>query len=453
MMNELDSTASATPTTSRVAPILAAGFLTASAMWFVGFITHFPGVQLSGPVVAAPLLAVQFLGCLFAGRLVPKSAAITTGVGTGVLTGLINLLVLGSVLAGADGENTFRDNAIVIAMSSVAVAGVLGGLGGFIGGVLSPKCNARTLDARTWHFRFALAAPLATLLTLLSGGIVTSTDAGLAVPDWPNSFGSNMFLFSLSKMTGGIYYEHAHRLFGSLVGLTVLALLIYTLVRKGTLGKAKIMALVAFVAVCAQGVLGGIRVSSAAPTDDPNVTVDHAGSVALAMVHGVAGQLTFALLLALAAVLSAGWIAAQKLDKADSKARIFSAVFLVLLFVQLLLGGATRHIGVSSPFTHAHILVGLLVLIAAMLAGFRTIGQFKTNGTLRRLGHAAAHSTSLQFLLGIGAFVVLLIGKDDPANSPAEVIFATAHQANGALVLGAGTLLFLWLRRLVPKAQ
>ena len=54
-------------------------------------------------------------------------------------------------------------------------------------------------------------------------------------------------------MTGGIYYEHAHRLFGSLVGLTVLTLMIYTLVRKGVPGKAKLMSGIAFVAVCLQG--------------------------------------------------------------------------------------------------------------------------------------------------------------------------------------------------------
>ena len=64
----------------------------------------------------------------------------------------------------------------------------------------------------------------ATFLLVVAGGLVTSNEAGLAVVDWPNSFGYNMFLYPLAKMTGGIYYEHAHRLYGSLVGLTTIVL-------------------------------------------------------------------------------------------------------------------------------------------------------------------------------------------------------------------------------------
>ena len=59
---------------------------------------------------------------------------------------------------------------------------------------------------------------------LAVGGLVTSAEAGLAVVDWPNSFGYNMFLYPLARMTGGVYYEHAHRLLGSLVGLSTLVL-------------------------------------------------------------------------------------------------------------------------------------------------------------------------------------------------------------------------------------
>lgn len=439
--------------TSRLAPILAMGFITSAAMWFVGFVTHLPGVELSGPAVAVPLLAMQFLGCLLAGRLVTKSASITTGIGAGVVSGVINLLVLGSVLASgeSEGANALRDNAFAIAITSVAAAGVLGGIAGLVGGKLSSECRCRTLDAGTWHFRFALAAPIAALPTLLSGGIVTSAEAGLAVPDWPASFGSNMFLFSLSKMTGGIYYEHAHRLFGSLTGLTVLSILIYTLARKGVRASAKATAIAAFIAVCVQGVIGGIRVTSAEPTADPAVTADHMGSIALAMTHGVTGQITFALLLVLAAVLSAGWASAPRAERSDGFLRLFSMVLFVTLILQLVLGGGVRHSEMHPKFLHTHLLVSVIVLVAAGLAGFRAIGKFKDVTVLRKLGHATVHSIALQFLLGVAALIVLVMGKDDPENTPAEIILATAHQANGALVLGAGTLLFLWVRRLVPK--
>jgi len=124
----------------------------------------------------------------------------------------------------------------------------------------------------------------------------------------------------------------------------------------------------------------------------------------------------------------------------------------VLLGVQLLLGGATRHSDLNPAFMHPHTLVAIFVLVAATMVGFRAIANFKDNDTLRKLGHACLHSTGLQFVLGIAAMIVLLLGADDEKNTAAEVVLATAHQANGAIVLGAGTLMFFWVRRLVPKA-
>ncbi|MBI3799408.1 MAG: hypothetical protein HY268_20880 [Deltaproteobacteria bacterium] len=71
--------------------------------------------------------------------------------------------------------------------------------------------------------RLALLTAVATFPLLFVGGLVTSTGAGLAVPDWPTTFGYNMFLYPWSKMVGGIFYEHSHRLLGSAVGfLTIL---------------------------------------------------------------------------------------------------------------------------------------------------------------------------------------------------------------------------------------
>ena len=64
----------------------------------------------------------------------------------------------------------------------------------------------------------------ATGVLIVFGGLVTNTGAALAVPDWPTTFGHNMFLFPWSRMVGGVFYEHSHRLLGSLVGLLTLAL-------------------------------------------------------------------------------------------------------------------------------------------------------------------------------------------------------------------------------------
>jgi heme a synthase len=75
-----------------------------------------------------------------------------------------------------------------------------------------------------WLNRFAVFTALATLALIGIGGLVTSHEAGMSVPDWPNSYGYNMFLFPPSKWIGGILYEHTHRLWASFVGLLVIAL-------------------------------------------------------------------------------------------------------------------------------------------------------------------------------------------------------------------------------------
>ena len=122
-----------------------------------------------------------------------------------------------------------------------------------------------------WLPVFAWIAVVATLLLISIGGLVTGFRAGMAVPDWPNSFGSNMFLYPLAKMTGGVFYEHAHRLLGSLVGLTALTLAILLAIDRRSSG---VLILVWCVGLCVllQGILGGLRV-----TDN---------STHLAVVHG-----------------------------------------------------------------------------------------------------------------------------------------------------------------------
>ncbi|MFN9956993.1 MAG: COX15/CtaA family protein, partial [bacterium] len=95
---------------------------------------------------------------------------------------------------------------------------------------------------------------------IVLGGIVTGYEAGLAVPDWPNSFGHNMLLYPVSEMKGGIFYEHAHRLFGMLVGLSsfTLAALCWRHERRASIRWA---ASALLFMVCVQGLMGGLRVT------------------------------------------------------------------------------------------------------------------------------------------------------------------------------------------------
>ena len=78
---------------------------------------------------------------------------------------------------------------------------------------------------------FAVITAVSTLVLICFGGLVTSHGAGLAVPDWPNSYGYNMFLFPVSMWVGGIFYEHTHRLVASAVGLLTLILSLWLWLR------------------------------------------------------------------------------------------------------------------------------------------------------------------------------------------------------------------------------
>lgn len=108
--------------------------------------------------------------------------------------------------------------------------------------------------------RFAWLTCVATLLLICSGGMVTSKNVGLAVPDWPTTFGYNMFLFPISKWVGGILFEHTHRLMGSLVGFLTIILAVWLWLREER-RWVRTLGMLAVVGVILQGILGGLRVT------------------------------------------------------------------------------------------------------------------------------------------------------------------------------------------------
>jgi cytochrome c oxidase assembly protein subunit 15 len=150
---------------------------------------------------------------------------------------------------------------------------------------------AYSLPKRLLHW-YAVAAAASVLLLICSGGLVTSHEAGMAVPDWPNSFGYNMFLFPVSRWVGGVFFEHTHRLVASGVGLVTIALCVALFVIEDR-RWVKTLGIIAVAAVVVQGVLGGLRVAENNPL--------------LGLFHGCLAQSFFALMATIALVTSRFW--------------------------------------------------------------------------------------------------------------------------------------------------
>ncbi len=176
-----------------------------------------------------------------------------------------------------------------------------------------------------WLHRFAVFTACCTFLLVIAGGLVTSTDSGLAVPDWPLSYGQVM-----PPMVGGILYEHGHRMVATFVGFltTVLAIWLW---RKEPRKWVRVLGLVALLAVVIQGVLGGLTVLLLLPTP---ISVSHA---ALA-------QSFFSLVVFLALVTSRSWKESLPgLVNRGEKTRRLAVATSSVIFVQLVLGAVMRH--------------------------------------------------------------------------------------------------------------
>ena len=188
-----------------------------------------------------------------------------------------------------------------------------------------------TVGTNPWLNRFAVLTAFATFLLLGLGGLVTSHDAGMSVPDWPNTYGYNMFLFPPAQWIGGIFYEHTHRLLASAVGLMTLILAVW-LWFKESRRWMRWLGVTALVLVAAQGVLGGLRVTL------------HLDS--LGIFHGTIPQLFFVLTCALALFTSrfwAGLMANRQRVRVPAGLRTLVLATTVVVLGQLMLGATMRH--------------------------------------------------------------------------------------------------------------
>src|SRR3954471_12100114 len=223
------------------------------------------------------------------------------------------------------------------------------------------------------HHRYATFVMLCTVLLIAAGGMVTSTGSGLSVPDWPTTYGWNMFTFPLKHWVGGIRYEHSHRLIASTVGLLTVILALWTW-RVEPRRWVRRLGFTALGAVILQGLLGGITVLLFLP---PAVSIGHAGLA----------QLFFCITLSLALFTSRSWREAPVVADEPQLRRLCAATT-GLIYVQILLGATMRHTGAglaipTFPLAFGHVLppvwsaaiaihfahrVGALIVIAAILA-------------------------------------------------------------------------------------
>ena len=285
---------------------------------------------------------------------------------------------------------------------------------------------------------FAVFVAACTVLLIAAGGMVTSTGSGLAVPDWPNTYGHFMFSFPLDRMVGGILYEHGHRMIASIVGMLTIVLAVWTW-RVDRRARVRRLAFIALGVVVLQGLLGGLTVLFLLPAP---VSVGHAGLA----------QLFFCATVTLALFTSPGWRDPRGPAAGRALGRLTLGTTL-LIYGQILLGATMRHrhagmaipdfplafgrlippfwsVDVAVHFSHR---VGaVLVAAAAVAVWVYVLRQHRRDARLVRPATLLVVLVAIQGTLG--AFVVL---------SGLQPVINTAHVVNGALVLATSLVLAL----------
>ncbi|MCB9770436.1 MAG: heme A synthase [Candidatus Omnitrophica bacterium] len=301
---------------------------------------------------------------------------------------------------------------------------------------------------RSLHW-FAKVLVVLTFLLITVGGLVTSNDAGLSVPDWPTTYGQNMFTFPLSGMVGGILYEHGHRLLASGVGFLTIILAVWVSLSDRRRWM-KVLGWICLAAVILQGVLGGLTVRYFLP---PEISVSHAS---LALIF-------FCMTITVAFATSTRWSAVAARWKEPKPAVFrFAVGVVILIFLQILMGAYMRHtydreVGlavVGFPFSNGQLIpefTDSVVLVhfihrwfAFIVAGAIVAFGFYVLTRAKDLMHLVFPSIVLLMLIltqiMLGILTVL---------TERMTLMTTLHQANGALLFGIAYMIAL--RSLFPS--
>jgi len=310
----------------------------------------------------------------------------------------------------------------------------------------------RTSSFSAWPHRLAVITAFATFVLLFIGGLVTSKGAGLAVPDWPTTFGYNMFLYPWSKMVGDVFYEHSHRLVASAVGLLTIALTLVLWLRERR-SWLRWLGVAALLLVILQGVIGGLRV----------VLLENA----LAIVHAAFAQLFFGLTVSLAIFTSREWDRESSeppnppfvplLQRKEGDFALLDggrlarlcAITTGLIYVQAVFGAVLRHTGERLD---AHLFLAALVMLHVVFILLRVMKFHAEHPKIARPARLLGGLLLFQFVLGLTSY----FGKFTSMLGLAPetlVILTTTHLVTGALMLATSLLLTLRAYRWLATAK
>lgn len=309
------------------------------------------------------------------------------------------------------------------------------------------------------------------------GGLVTSWDAGMAVPDWPGTFGYNMFAYPISTWFFGpwdLFVEHGHRLLASIAGLVAIVLM-WSTFRRDSRRWVRWYSVALFLLVGFQGLLGGIRVLSAkGKLGDFEVFFSDR---TMAKIHGCVGPAFFLAVVGFCVVTSRWWFEQEKFRSTGKSTRSFTSTWptlmLVAAYCQLVVGAFLRHISESASPSQFK---GLIVLHIMMAIGL-VVGTFVQAIAVARARRREPASRSLvwsmrflilailvQFSLGFGTWVVKFgwpVWFADmefaanfvvPEKSMFQMNLVTAHVAVGSLILALWTVQVFRAHRLFAPA-
>jgi cytochrome c oxidase assembly protein subunit 15 len=306
--------------------------------------------------------------------------------------------------------------------------------------------------------RFAALVAASTAVLIFAGGLVTSTESGLSVPDWPTTYGYSMFTFPLSKMVGGIKYEHSHRLIASTVGFLIVILAVW-LWRAEPRAWVRRLGYIALAAVITQGVLGGITVLYYLP--DP-----------ISIAHASLAQIVFSLTMTIAIVTSPGWMRgyATPLDSPGSERlargkrrpddRVLQRIAIVTaaaIYIQIIVGATMRHTGAGLaipdfPFAFGQLIPPHWDEKIAIHFAHRVGALIATACVLATTGHVFYHHRDRTELVRPSILLLVLVATQVTLGALTvltrkDVLINSLHVVTGGCVLATTVVLALRAHR------